>query len=59
LNTNASCKVLYSKHAEDVKDFKKIKDMVNQVCEINGSWLKDLYIDGVKYWDIEEDIPDR
>lgn len=33
--------------------------MVKPICEIKGSWLKDLYIDGVKYWDIDEDIPHR
>lgn len=58
-NIEASGKLLFSKHADEVKDLKKIKDCVRPICEIKGSWLKNLYIDGVKYWDINEDIPFR
>jgi hypothetical protein len=42
-----------------VKEFKYIKDLVNQICEIKGSWLNNLVIDGKTYWDITTDIPDR
>lgn len=59
LNPQASIKALYSKHAEDITDLKYIKDMVNPICEIKGSWLNSLEIDGVKYWDIDEDVPVR
>ena len=27
------------------------------ISTISGSWLHQLYFDGVKYWDIDEDIP--
>lgn len=58
-NPAASAKSLYSKNAEDVKDLKNIKDMVKPICEIKGSWLHTLVIDGVKFWDIDEDVPFR
>jgi hypothetical protein len=38
---------------------KSVKDLVKPICEISGSWLKELIIDGVKFWDINEDIPFR
>jgi hypothetical protein len=50
---------LFGKHADEVKDLKNIKDLIKPICEIKGSWLKNLYIDGVKFWDINEDIPFR
>jgi hypothetical protein len=58
-NFEASSKILFSKHAEEIKDLKNIKDMVKPICDIKGSWLKDLIIDGEKYWDINEDVPFR
>jgi hypothetical protein len=33
--------------------------MVKPICDISGSWLKTLIIDGKKYWDIDEDLPPR
>lgn len=59
LNPAASARQLYSKHAEDLKDLKNIKDMVKPICEIKGSWLHNLVIDRKKYWDIDVDIPYR
>jgi len=51
---------LYSKNADEIKDIKKdVKDMVKPICEISGSWLKNITIGGKKYWDIENDIPTR
>lgn len=29
------------------------------ICEIQGSWLQSLRIDGKKYWDIDADLPHR
>jgi hypothetical protein len=58
-NSEASTKILFGKNSEEIKDLKNIKDMVKPICEIKGSWLKNLYIDGVKYWDINEDVPHR
>lgn len=33
--------------------------MKSKICEISGSWLRKIEIDGKKYWDIEEDVPFR
>ena len=59
INLKASERLYYGKNAEDIKDLTKIKDMVKPICEVSGSWLKSLVIDGKKYWDIDEDIPYR
>jgi hypothetical protein len=58
-NVALSAKLLYSKNAEEVTDLRKLKDMVKPVCEISGSWLHNIIIDNKKYWDIDEDYPDR
>lgn len=42
-----------------MSDLKDIKDMVKPICEIKGSWLKNLIIDNKVFWDIDQDIPDR
>lgn len=54
-----SAKKLYSKKGEKIKDLSKIDDMVKKICDIKGSFLKHLVIDGKKYWDINEDAPFR
>lgn len=59
LNPVLSAKNLYSKSAHDLKEFKDIKDMVKPICEITGSWLKNLEIDGKTYWNIADHLPDR
>ena len=33
--------------------------MVRPICEISGSWLKNLVISNKVYWDIDKDIPER
>ena len=33
--------------------------MKNQICEIEGSWLRKLVIDDKTYWNIDEDVPTR
>jgi hypothetical protein len=33
--------------------------MVSPICDIKGSWLRELVIGGKKYWDINTDIPER
>jgi hypothetical protein len=58
-NPNVSAKLLFSKSAEDVKDFKHLKDVIKPICEIKGSWLRSLTIDNQVYWDIDRDFPDR
>jgi hypothetical protein len=36
-----------------------LKDVVKKICDIEGSWLHNLFIDGKNYWDIEKDEPFR
>lgn len=47
----------YSRDIEFISDLKSIKDMKKKICEIEGSWLNYLEIDGKTYWDIDEIIP--
>ena len=44
----------------DVNNLKKNNNIFTQndiISTISGSWLHQLYFDGIKYWDIDEDIP--
>jgi hypothetical protein len=59
INPTATSKLLYGKNSTDISELKQIKDMVKPICEIQGSWLQSLRIDGKKYWDIDVDIPSR
>jgi hypothetical protein len=54
-----SIKKNYSKDIEFVTDLKNLKDIKKQVAKIEGSWLENLYIDGKKYWDVDEQTPSR
>lgn len=54
-----SAKQLYGKHAIEIAELSKIKDMQRKICDIEGSWLRSLKIDGKKYWDIDSDTPER
>lgn len=54
-----SIRKLYCKEIEFVDDLKKMKDMKSQICELEGSWLTHLKIDGKLYWDVENDKPER
>lgn len=58
-NLQASAKLYFSKQAEDVKDLKNLKDIVRPICEIKGSWLRHLVIDGKEYWNIDREVPWR
>jgi hypothetical protein len=58
-NPDETAKQLYSKNATEISELKQIKDMVKSICDISGSWLRHLIIDGKKYWDIDADIPER
>jgi hypothetical protein len=59
VNHALSAKLLFSKNAEEIKDLKQLKDIVKPICEIEGSYLKAIFIDDKKYWDIDEDYPER
>jgi hypothetical protein len=50
-----SAKKLYGKHAIEITDLNKIKDMVKPIGDINGSFLRSMIICGKKYWDIDQD----
>ena len=54
-----SVKKNYGRDFEMLTEMKQIKDVKKKLCEIEGSWLKNLVIDGKTYWDIERDIPIR
>jgi hypothetical protein len=43
----------YAKDCDMVSDLKHIKDLKKQICTIEGSWLKNLIIDGQTYWTLE------
>ena len=58
-NLEASNKLIFGKNQEEYKDLKQIKDMVEPICDLKGSWLRNLVIDGKTYWDIEKDVPFR
>ena len=51
-NSAESAKKLYSKNGDDYSDLNKIKDMKKSICDISGSYLKELIIGGKKYWNI-------
>ena len=36
----------YARDCDTVSDLKHLKDMKQQICSIQGSWLKNLIIDG-------------
>jgi hypothetical protein len=50
---------LYGKNSIEIPDLSKIRDMKSHICEIEGSWLRRLVINGKMYWNIDEDIPTR
>jgi hypothetical protein len=54
-----SAKKLYGKHAIEISDISKIKDMVKPIGDIQGSFLRTMTICGKKYWDIDSDTPER
>mmetsp|Transcript_15717 Transcript_15717/g.24138 ORF Transcript_15717/g.24138 Transcript_15717/m.24138 type:complete len:110 (+) Transcript_15717:1237-1566(+) len=44
---------------DHIHELKELKDVKKQICTVEGSWLKNLYIDGKKYWDVDELVPKR
>ena len=58
-NPDASIKLLYGKNAAEITEIKQLKDVRKKICDIEGSWLHSLQIDGKKYWDIDQEIPYR
>lgn len=54
-----SIKKNYSKDMEFVSDLKHLKDLKQQLCAIEGSWLKNLVINGKTYWDLDAQQPKR
>ena len=59
INAELSAKQLFSKNAEEISDISYLRDVVKPVCQISGSWLKNIIIDNKSYWNIEEDYPYR
>ena len=54
-----SIKKLYSKDVEFVSDLGDLKDVKKHICNVSGSFLKNLIIDDKTYWDIDEQVPKR
>mmetsp|Transcript_22963 Transcript_22963/g.35433 ORF Transcript_22963/g.35433 Transcript_22963/m.35433 type:complete len:108 (-) Transcript_22963:16-339(-) len=44
---------------EHVFDLKHLRDVKEEICTVDGSWLHNLFIDGKKYWDMDELTPQR
>jgi hypothetical protein len=38
---------------------KDIRDLEEEICKVEGSWLKNLVIGGKEYWNIEKMEPSR
>lgn len=54
INPKESFKTHYAKNAADIKDISKLdKEIGDKICTLNGSWLRNVEIDGKVYWDIE------
>ena len=50
---------MYCRNLTDIEDVSGMPDMEQKLCEIEGSWLRNLKIDGRTYWDIDVDAPER
>jgi hypothetical protein len=60
IDPKQSFKTYYVKNAYDIKDLSKLdKDIGEKICTVQGSWLRNVEIDGQVYWDIERDKPFR
>jgi hypothetical protein len=42
-----------------VTELKKLKDIKKVICNVEGSWLKNITIDNKLYWDVTKEIPQR
>lgn len=40
-------------------ELKKLKDIKKVICNVEGSWLKNITIDNKLYWDVTKEIPQR
>ena len=43
----------YCKEIKFVEDLSSLKDVKQQICQVNGSWLKSISIDDKLYWDVD------
>ena len=60
ISPEESFKNYFVKNSPDIKDLSKLeKDISEEVAKIEGSWLRQLKIDGKVYWDIDEFKPLR
>jgi hypothetical protein len=55
-----SYKTYYSKNAKEIRELSGIDFEVGEkICEVKGSFLKNIIIDEKEYWNIDVDIPFR
>lgn len=59
IDKEQSFKNIYGKSPEEITDLSYLRDVAKPICELSGSWLRNLTIDNKKYWDIDEDVPTR
>lgn len=60
INPITSYKNYYVKGSADIKDLSRLdKEISEKICDVKGSWLKQITIDEQIYWDIDNDKPLR
>jgi hypothetical protein len=58
-NPDKTAKIYYGKDSKHFGDLKEVKDVKKKLCDVSGSWLEEIKIDGKKYWSIQEHKPSR
>ena len=60
IDAAASFKSFYTKNATEIKEMSSIEHEIEEkLCDVEGSWLRNLKIDDKVYWDIDSDTPVR
>ena len=54
-----SIKYNYCKEIKFIDDINQLKDVVQEICPVEGSWLESISIDEKEYWNIDDFVPFR
>jgi hypothetical protein len=54
-----SVKSYFSRDSEDITEFKELKDKKEEICKIEGSFLKKCIIGGEEFWNVDNILPKR